>query len=177
MHWLKLVLLTVYQDSCPVSKWVGANDDLRSAIVSVQPGEHVLILPGLYQIAQAIKVPSGVTITVSKFRTGTLLESVGGSSGAVFDLSGVSDSERHWLARRNRIEPIIGHLKSDGRMRRCFLKGIFGDALNLLLCACGQNLRKFLRWLYFAPKKEVLFWLKSVFDRLEHETGWECATS
>jgi len=57
------------------------------------------------------------------------------------------------MRRRNNVEPVVGHLKSDGKMRRCFLKGVLGDALNALLCACGQNLRKLLRWLYFAPKK------------------------
>jgi len=66
---------------------------------------------------------------------------------------GVPESEKHWMRRRNSVEPVIGHLKSDGKMRRCFLKGILGDALNVLLCACGQNLRKLLRWLHFAPEK------------------------
>jgi IS5 family transposase len=60
---------------------------------------------------------------------------------------GISNTEQRWLKRRNSIEPIIGHLKADGRMRRCYLKGVQGDALNVLLCACGQNLRKLLKWL------------------------------
>ncbi|GGO84064.1 hypothetical protein GCM10011348_29440 [Marinobacterium nitratireducens] len=57
------------------------------------------------------------------------------------------------MRRRNSVEPVIGHLKSDGKMRRCFLKGVLGDALNVLLCACGQNLRKLLRWLILPRKK------------------------
>jgi hypothetical protein len=57
------------------------------------------------------------------------------------------------MRRRNSVEPVIGHLKLDGRMRRCFLKGVLGDAVNVLLCACGHNLRMLLSWLYFALKK------------------------
>jgi len=60
---------------------------------------------------------------------------------------GISNTEQRWLKRRNSVEAIIGHLKADGRMRRCYLKGVQGDALNVLLCACGQNLRKLLKWL------------------------------
>lgn len=66
---------------------------------------------------------------------------------------GLPEKEKRWLSRRNSVEPIIGHLKSDGKMRRCYLKGKLGDAVNVLLSACGQNLRKLLRWLYFAPNK------------------------
>ena len=69
---------------------------------------------------------------------------------------GVPHKEKRWMGRRNSVEPIIGHLKSDDKMKRCFLKGILGDALNVILSACGQNLRKLLRWLYFAPSKSSL---------------------
>src|SRR5690606_32726238 len=39
------------------------------------------------------------------------------------------------LKRRQAIEPIIGHLKSDNRMNRCHLKGQQGDSLHAVLCA------------------------------------------
>ena len=48
------------------------------------------------------------------------------------------------LKRRSAIEPEIGHLKSDGRLSRCPLKGTFGDAIFAVLCGCGQNIRKIL---------------------------------
>lgn len=51
------------------------------------------------------------------------------------------------LKRRNAIEPVIGHMKSDGRLGRNFLKGVTGDAVNALLCASGHNLRKILNHL------------------------------
>ena len=50
---------------------------------------------------------------------------------------GISNKEQRLLKRRNSVEPIIGHLKSDGRMRRSYLKGVEGDAINILLSACG----------------------------------------
>ncbi len=48
------------------------------------------------------------------------------------------------LRRRSAIEPEIGHMKTDGRLTRCPLKGTIGDALFAVLCACGHNLRKIL---------------------------------
>ena len=49
------------------------------------------------------------------------------------------------LKRRNAVEPVIGHMKSDGRLARNFLKGVEGDAMNALLCGAGHNLRKILK--------------------------------
>nr|WP_255415524.1 MULTISPECIES: transposase [unclassified Simplicispira] len=49
------------------------------------------------------------------------------------------------LKRRQAIEPIIGHLKSDHRMDRGPLKGQQGDRLHALLCAAGYNIRWLLR--------------------------------
>lgn len=42
------------------------------------------------------------------------------------------------LRRRSAIEAEIGHMKTDGRLSRCRLKGLIGDALFAVLCACGQ---------------------------------------
>jgi IS5 family transposase len=51
------------------------------------------------------------------------------------------------LKRRNAIEPIIGHLKNDGLLRRNHLKGSLGDALHAVLCGAGHNIRLILRQL------------------------------
>jgi len=48
------------------------------------------------------------------------------------------------LRRRSAIEPEIGHMKTDGRLARCGLKGTIGDAIFAVLCGCGHNLRKIL---------------------------------
>jgi IS5 family transposase len=53
--------------------------------------------------------------------------------------------QRRWLKRRQAVEPAIGHLKSDHRMDRCWLRGATGDALHAVLCAAGYNLRGLLR--------------------------------
>ena len=51
------------------------------------------------------------------------------------------------LKRRSAIEASIGHMKNDGSLNRCWLKGATGDAMHVLLCACGQNIRLLLRYL------------------------------
>lgn len=56
-------------------------------------------------------------------------------------------SLRKGLKRRQAIEPIIGHLNSDGRLDRNYLQGRDGDAINVLLCCAGHNLRPILRYL------------------------------
>ena len=53
------------------------------------------------------------------------------------------------LKRRQAIEPIIGHLKSDGLLGRNYLKGTLGDQMNVLLCCAGHNLRLILKRLRF----------------------------
>ena len=51
------------------------------------------------------------------------------------------------LRRRSAIEPVIGHMKIDGHLGRCHLKGRDGDAANVILTAVGHNLRRVLSWL------------------------------
>lgn len=64
--------------------------------------------------------------------------------------------KRKHFRRRAAIEPIIGHLKSDHRAARNFLKGQAGDAINFIMAATGFNFRKLMKklkeniiWLYF----------------------------
>jgi len=58
--------------------------------------------------------------------------------------------KRQKFRRRAAIEPIIGHLKSDHRMARNYLKGFQGDEVNLLLAASAFNLKKWMRLYFFA---------------------------
>jgi IS5 family transposase len=60
---------------------------------------------------------------------------------------GVSRTIAKLLRRRSAIEPMIGHMKNDGRLMRCPLKGTEGDALFAVLCGCGHNIRMILRHL------------------------------
>jgi IS5 family transposase len=71
------------------------------------------------------------------------------------------DHELRELARlrfrqRAGIEPVIGHLKSDHRLKRNFLKGFLGDQINVLLAAAAFNFRKWMRLIFFC-----LYWLRS----------------
>jgi IS5 family transposase len=68
---------------------------------------------------------------------------------------GVSRTKRKRRRRRSAVEPIIGHMKSDHRMGRCFLTGLIGDEINAILAAAGLNLRKLLRRFVLA----LIFWL------------------
>ena len=60
---------------------------------------------------------------------------------------GVTRTIAKLLRRRSAIEPMIGHMKTDGRLTRCPLKGTTGDALFAVLCGCGHNIRMILRHL------------------------------
>jgi transposase, IS5 family len=57
----------------------------------------------------------------------------------------LNKQQKTWLRRRSAVEPAIGHLKSDHRMSRCWLKGALGDALHCISCAAGYNVRWLLR--------------------------------
>lgn len=78
---------------------------------------------------------------------------------------GVSRALRKRRRRRSAVEPLIGHMKSDHRMGRCFLKGLLGDAANAALAAAGMNIRKLLR-LFFA----LIFWLAWAAQRWKSPT-------
>jgi IS5 family transposase len=60
---------------------------------------------------------------------------------------GIFGSIKRELRRRSAIEPVIGHMKSEGHLGRCYLKGREGDAANTILSAVGHNLRRVLAWL------------------------------
>lgn len=57
--------------------------------------------------------------------------------------------QRKRNGRRAAIEPMIGHLKGDYRMARCFLKGAIGVELNLTLAAAAWNIKKWINELLF----------------------------
>ena len=59
----------------------------------------------------------------------------------------VTATIRREMKRRAAVEPVIGHLKSDHRLDRNYLKGYHGDRSNAVLAAAGYNFRLLLRWL------------------------------
>lgn len=52
---------------------------------------------------------------------------------------------RKRMNRRGAIEPIIGHLKNDHRMARCYLKGYLGSVSNAYLAAMAWNFKMWMR--------------------------------
>ncbi len=75
------------------------------------------------------------------------------------------DKKRKLCKRRAAIEPIIGHLKSDFRLSRNFLKGVKGDHINLLMAATAWNLKKWLNaifWLCYLYLKSSVKRLKKI---------------
>jgi len=76
---------------------------------------------------------------------------------------GLSKTEKAKLRRRSAIEPIIGHLKTDHRLSRNYLLGVMGDVRNVILSACGFNIRKLLRAFLYSHLRsisEVISWTK-----------------
>jgi len=71
---------------------------------------------------------------------------------------GLSTTTKRRRKRRSAVEPKIGHLKNENRLGRCYLKGLVGDAINVVLAAAGSNLRKLLRALAPAPKNWLMAW-------------------
>jgi len=67
------------------------------------------------------------------------------------------DKKRKRCRRRAAIEPIIGHLKTDFRLTRNFLKGIAGDNINLLMAACAWNMAKWMREVILLLFAQILF--------------------
>ena len=67
-----------------------------------------------------------------------------------------SVAEKKRMKRRNAIEPIIGHMKSEHRLSRNYLRGILGDVRNVILAACGFNMRKLLRAFLYLKLKSFL---------------------
>jgi transposase, IS5 family len=76
------------------------------------------------------------------------------------DRSITSPAIKRERKRRSAIEPVIGHLKSDGLLERNQLKGADGDAINAILCAVGHNMRLLAAWLKSLWRALFIYWEK-----------------
>ena len=117
-------------------------------------------LPGVLQTARRITgLEFKVAIVDGGYRGSTRI----GNTEIVLpdNGKGLSQAQREekkrQLTDRAAIEPRIGHLKTDHRVGRNFLKGIIGDHINAIMGAVGFNLKKRLNFL----KKRSFFWLKT----------------
>ena len=75
----------------------------------------------------------------------------------------VTPTIRKAIHRRSAIEPVIGHMKNDGRLRRNWLKGSIGDALHAVMCGAGHNLRLILK----AIRLYCALWGLAVIERIK----------
>jgi transposase, IS5 family len=73
----------------------------------------------------------------------------------------LSPSIKREMKRRAAIEPVIGHVKSEHRMGRNYLKHRQGDRINPVLAAAGFNFHLLLRW--FAELLLRLFLAQLIF--------------
>ena len=82
---------------------------------------------------------------------------------------------RKKFCKRAGIEPVIGHLKSDHRMMRNYLKGTLGDAINTMMAAAAYNMR---HWMNKNALSSFVSWLLALAGRLENvlfENEIQCA--
>ena len=76
----------------------------------------------------------------------------------------ISKEKRQGHSRRAAIEPVIGHLKDNYRMRRNYLKGVVGHEINVLLSAAAMNFKRVINlWLTEASFRWKLFWQYCLF--------------
>jgi len=75
---------------------------------------------------------------------------------------GITRGLRAMIRRRSAIEPAIGHMKSDGKLGRNWLKGALGDAMRAVLCGAGHNLRMILRKLRLFYAFILALWLNAL---------------
>ena len=60
--------------------------------------------------------------------------------------SAYAKAKKHELfCKRAGIEPVIGHCKNDHRLGRNFYRGLFGDAVNVMLAAAAFNFKRVMR--------------------------------
>ncbi len=70
---------------------------------------------------------------------------------------------RREMRRRAAVEPVIGHLKDDHRLRRNYLKGRDGDRINAVLAAAGYNFSLLRRWFEELLRALLLLTLRCAF--------------
>ena len=112
------------------------------------------------QIEQVERLP-GVTVERAYADRGYKGHKHGGKAKVyIAQTCGItSPTIKRELRRRNAIEPIIGHTKSDGLLERNHLAGATGDAINAILVAAGHNLGLLVAWLTALLRAMLAAWI------------------
>ena len=84
---------------------------------------------------------------------------------SIFEVALESFIDMTKFCKRAGIEPVSGHLKSDHRMMRNYLKGTLGDAINTLMAAAAYNMR---HWMNKNALSSFVSWLLALDGRLEN---------
>jgi len=123
---------------------------------------------------------SGVPLTDAYVDRGYRGHDYRGEAQVHIDGSGakrLTRTQRKRRRRRSAIEPKIGHAKHDNRMNRCYLKGLEGDAMNVILAAAGANFRKLLRLLPCAARLWLIVQLiRPIQTAFDPRTPHNCLT-
>jgi IS5 family transposase len=102
---------------------------------------HKIILTATEKVAQ-VKIDSA---TVDRGYKGHDIESDPNRNHTKVFISGqrrgLTAALKKQLKRRSAIEPMIGHMKQEGKLGLCRLKGIIGDQINAVMTGVGHNLR------------------------------------
>jgi IS5 family transposase len=163
-------LYSLHEHSVAVIKKGKAHKECEfGSLVSLMTNDDGVVLSHAeYQTNIADSKTTGKVVNRMKANTGNRPDTLGGDRG--FDQSykkqercrrrwGVKkiaipkkgkkphrDSEKTWfkktLKQRAKIEPVIGHLKTDYRMDRCRYKGPEGDTTNVMWAVAAWNMRK-----------------------------------
>lgn len=87
---------------------------------------------------------------------------------------------RKKFCKRAGIEPVIGHLKSDHRMMRNYLKGTLGDAINTMMAAAAYNMRHWMNKnasaLFVSRLLTLVRCLENVIFEVENKSACSCPT-
>src|SRR5262249_15206750 len=74
---------------------------------------------------------------------------------------GVFGRIKRELTRRSAIEAVIGHIKTEGHLGRCYFKCPDGDASNVIISSVGYNLRLVHAWLRIISRAILLALLQT----------------
>lgn len=85
---------------------------------------------------------------------------------------GITRLIKKQMKRRQAIEPHIGHMKNDGKLSRCRLKGVLGDEINAILVGAAYNIHLLLNHLrgLFVQILWMLIWANVSF---KNHTQWK----
>ena len=139
---------------------------LGACAIPGNPYDGHTLVPALAQSQRLSQIPID-TVVVDKGYKGAMVEGVRILRSG--QRRGITRGLKAKIKRRSAIEPTIGHMKSDGKLSRNWLKGQLGDAVHAILCGAGHNIRLLLRHLrYFL----VLIWALNLCFRGSKKAGY-----